>query len=352
MRSLVLLGFVTMSACSGASDPPATKTDADYKQEIVAQMHGALLTDLDGLVTSATQMQAAAPLPKGRGWDKTGDAAALVAMQTAWLAARESYEHVEGALAPIFPDLDRALDERYDGFLESLVGKGDDYLFDDKGVTGMHAAERILFLETTPANVVAFEASLPGYKAAAWPATETEAADFKTKLLAKIIVDAKAIRDSWRPAKIDIGTAYQGLIGLVNEQKEKVNKASEGSEESRYAQRTMKDLRANLVGTRKIYAFFSPWLRSKPGGVAIDDQILAGFAKLQGVYDGVTTDAIPAPPATWSAEAPSAADLASPFGKLWSGVHEAVDPTKKESVVGQMNAAAVVFGFPTFVEGK
>lgn len=234
----------------------------------------------------------------------------------------------------------------------SLVGKGDDYLFDDKGVTGMHAAERILFLETTPANVVAFEASLPGYKAAAWPATETEAADFKTKLLAKIIVDAKAIRDSWRPAKIDIGTAYQGLIGLVNEQKEKVNKASEGSEESRYAQRTMKDLRANLVGTRKIYAFFSPWLRSKPGGVAIDDRILAGFAKLQGVYDGVTTDAIPAPPATWSAEAPSAADLASPFGKLWSGVHEAVDPTKKESVVGQMNAAAVVFGFPTFVEGK
>ncbi|MBK7402339.1 MAG: hypothetical protein IPJ34_40415 [Myxococcales bacterium] len=170
--------------------------------------------------------------------------------------------------------------------------------------------------------------------------------------LAKIIVDAKAIRDSWRPAKIDIGTAYQGLIGLVNEQKEKVNKASEGSEESRYAQRTMKDLRANLVGTRKIYALFGPWLRSKPGGVAIDDQILAGFAKLQGVYDGVTTDAIPAPPATWSAEAPSAADLASPFGKLWSGVHEAVDPTKKESVVGQMNAAAVVFGFPTFVEGK
>ncbi len=269
-------------------------------------------------------------------------------MQKAWLGAREAYEHIEGALAPIFPDVDRSLDFRYEGFLVSLDGKGDADLFDDKGVIGMHAAERILFLETTPPNVIAFEATLPGYKAAAWPATEAEAASFKNKLLAKIIADAKTIRDSWEPAKIDIGTAYQGLVGLMKEQNEKVTKASEGTEESRYAQRTMSDLRWNLAGTKKVYAFFSPWLRSKAGGVPIDDQIKAGFAKLQALYDAVPGDAIPTPPATWSAETPSATDLASPFGKLWGGVKEAVDPLKKGSVVEQMSAAATLFGFPIF----
>lgn len=353
LRPLALAALLSAAtACSGGSDaPPAGKTDAEYKQEIVAQMHAALLTDLEALHLHAKEMQAAAPSTKARGWDKAADAAAITAMQTAWLGARDAYEHVEGALAPIFPDLDAAIDERYDGFLEGLVGKGDDDLFDDKGVIGMHAAERILFLESTPANVVAFEKSLPGYKAAAWPATELEAASFKDKLLVKLVADTKTLRDQWQPAKIDIGTAYQGLIGLVNEQREKVNKASEGSEESRYSQRTMRDLRNNLLGTKKIYALFSPWLRSKPNGPAVDDAIVAGFAKLDAAYATVSGEAIPAPPATWSAEAPSATDLATPFGKLWTVVREAVDPLKAGSVVERMNAAAKIFGFPTFVEG-
>lgn len=345
--------FAAATACSGSSDaPPPAKTDAEYKQEIVTQMHAALLSDLDALHQHAKEMQAAAPITKARGWDKAADAAAVATMQTAWLGARDAYEHVEGALAPIFPDLDAAIDERYDGFLESLVGKGDEDLFDDKGVTGMHAAERILFLDTTPANVVAFEKSLPGYKAAAWPATELEAASFKDKLLVKLVTDTKTLRDQWQPAKIDIGTAYQGLVGLVNEQREKVNKASEGSEESRYAQRTMRDLRNNLVGTKKIYALFSPWLRSKPNGPAIDDAIVAGFAKLDVAYAAVSGEAIPAPPATWSAESPSAADLATPFGKLWTVVRESVDPLRAGSIVERMNEAAKIFGFPTFTEGK
>lgn len=340
VRSTLLVALLTLG-CS--SEPP--KTDADYKREITAAMHRSLLTDLDALITSANELQAAAPAPKGRGWND-GDVTAIESMQKSWLGARRAYEHVEGALAPIFPDLDRSLDARYENFLEGLVGKGDDYLFDDAGVTGMHAAERILFLKSTPENVLTFEQSLPGYKAAAWPATEAEAADFKGKLLHKIVVDAQTIRAGWEPAKIDIGTAWQGLVGLMNEQKEKVDKASEGTEESRYAQRTMNDIRWNLEGTRKVYALFSPWLRSKPGGAGIDDAIARGFGQLQGVYDAVSGEAIPAPPATWSAEKPTEADLATPFGKLWSGVHGSVDPAQKASIVAQMNEASVLFGFP------
>ena len=47
---------------------------------------------------------------------------------------------------------------------------------------------------------------------------------------------------------------------------------------------------------------------------------------------------------------PSAADLATPFGMLWQQVHEAVDPTRDGSVVFEMNAVAVLLGFPEFVE--
>jgi iron uptake system component EfeO len=346
MRAFCFVLTLSLFGCSG-SESPAQKTDADFKREITAQMHASLLVDIDGLIRASNELQAAAPAPKGRGWNDS-DAAAIDSMQRAWLSARRSYELVEGALAPIFPDLDRSLDERYEAFLESLVGKGDDNLFDDQGVTGMHAAERVIFLKTTPANVVTFEQSLPGYKAAAWPATEAEAADFKNKLLRKIITDAQAIRAGWEPAKIDIGSAWQGLVGLMNELKEKVDKASEGSEESRYAQRTMSDIRWNLEGTRKIHALFAPWLRSKAGGGAIDDRIVAGFAALQTSFAAVSGDAIPAPPATWSAEKPAEADLATPFGKLWSAVHAAVDPAKKGSIVDEMNQASILFGFPVF----
>ena len=56
---------------------------------------------------------------------------------------------------------------------------------------GLHAVERILYVDTTNARVVDFEKILPGYKAAAFPATEAESNDFKTKLLPKIIADAQ-----------------------------------------------------------------------------------------------------------------------------------------------------------------
>src|SRR5207237_8256852 len=117
-----------------------------------------------------------------------------------------------------------------------------------------------------------------------------------------------------------VSGAFTGLVGLMNEQKEKVIKASTGEEESRYSQHTMADLRANLEGTEKIYALFSGWLKSKPAsattpggmtGTMIDAAIKTAFAQLASVYATVVGNAIPAPPATWSPEQPSPADLQS-----------------------------------------
>jgi iron uptake system component EfeO len=334
--------------------------DVQHAAAVVSGMRSSLVSDLSDLVTYSKMLQTAAPTRADRGWDATMDAAAIAAMRTAWAGCREAYEHIEGATAPIFPDVDASIDARYDDFLAALPG-GDAYLFDDQGVTGMHAVERILYADVTPARVVAYESTLTGFVPAAFPATAQEASDFKTKLVAKQITDAQALHDDWEAAKTyDLGAAFQGLVSLMNEQQEKVDKASTNQEESRYSQTTMADIRNNLAGTERVYALFQPWIQSKSAGTSdggatsgsgkeIDAAIEAGFAKLQALYDGVEGDAVPQPPDTWSSVNPTSADLLTPFGMLYDGVHAAVDPNEPGSVVAEMNAAAVLLGFPQFV---
>jgi iron uptake system component EfeO len=339
----------TMTATPDAGPPGPT--DAEQRTKAVQVMHDALLADVTALAQAVSDLKDAAPTPVGRGWDKTLDAAAITSMRASWIRARTAYEHIEGALAPLFPDIDTSIDARYDDFLTDLAGKGDANLFDDQGVIGMHAVERVLYADVIPAHVVTFEKSLPGYVAAAMPATELEAADFKNKLCARLVADTKTMLGEWTPAKIDVAIAYSGLVSLVQEQREKVVKASTSEEESRYSQRTMTDLRDNLVGTRTVYAAFQPWLLSKTnGGADLDRDILAGFTALDAAYAAVSGEAIPEPPATWSAENPSAADLASPFGKLYTSVTAQVDPAKPASVVAKLDAAGALLGFA--VPGK
>jgi iron uptake system component EfeO len=362
---LLALGFASALACSSSSSSPGTQaagdgggpplTDDQYAAQVTTAMHDSLLKDVNALYQAATDLQNAAPTPSGRGWNATQDAAAITAMKNAWVQARNAYEHVEGAFVPLFPDIDNSLDARYDDFMSQLVASGGDpYLFDDKGVTGLHAVERILYFDVTPQRVVDFERVLPGYVAARFPSTAQEASDFKTKLCAKVLADAGQLRDLWTPEKIKIAIAFQGLISLMNEQREKVTKAASNEEESRYSQRTMADIRDNLDGTTTIYAVFQPWLLSKSDpdpskdGKTIDGKITAGFQALGTAYGAVTGDAIPEPPSTWSVGNPSPADLATPFGQLYSKVRAAVDPNSDSGIVYQMNHAAAVLGFPQF----
>ncbi len=353
----ILIAAVLVAACSSESGDPAPAptppvvtptgpTDAEQRAKAVQTMHDTLLVDVTALAQAVSDLKDAAPTPADRGWDKTLDAAAIASMRAAWIRARTAYEHIEGALAPLFPDIDTAIDARYDDFLADLTAQGGDaYLFDDAGVTGMHAVERILFSDTIPARVTEFEKSLPGYVAAAIPATAQEAADFKNKLCSKLVADTKTLLGEWTPAKIDVAVAYSGLVSLVEEQREKVVKAATGEEESRYAQRTMTDLRDNLAGTKTVYAIFQPWLLTKTnGGADLDRAVLTGLAALETAYAGVAGDAIPEPPATWSAENPSAADLATPFGQLYSSVTLQVDRANTGSVVARLDEAGNVLG--------
>jgi iron uptake system component EfeO len=343
MKKLLLVAWLGLSACS-STDP---KTDSDYESEVAVDMHKTLLSDVDALHAAAVELQAAAPSPSDRGWSASEDETAIAKMTAAWLRARAAYERTEGALAPLFPDIDAAIDARYEDFLE---GGEDSDLFDDQGVTGMHAIERILFANQTPASVVTVEASLPGYVAAAWPSTAEEAEAFKEKLAARLVIDTATLSAQWKPQSIHLEEAFGGLIALMNEQREKVNKAASEEEESRYAQRTMADIRDNLAGTRAAYQVFREWVQSKQGGPALDEEVEAAFDKLEDVYATVDGDAFPPLPATWSAENPTAADLASPFGKLFTTVHAAVDPNEPGSAVDAMNRVALLLGFPEYQE--
>jgi iron uptake system component EfeO len=345
MHRLVLLApCVALSLACGSG----ALTDAQQQTAAVQRVHDSLATEIEALRVAAVDLQAAAPVPAGRGWDAVQDASAIAAMKVAWQRARTAYEHTEGALAPIFPDTDAAIDERYDGFLEALNGQADPDLFDGAGVTGMHAIERILYSDVTPAEVIAREQTLPGYTAAAFPSTEAEAQRFKAQLCGQLIADVTSLQAQWQPAKIDLPGAYQGLIDLMKEQHEKVNNAGSQVEESRYSQRTMKDLRDNLAGTRAVYEVFKPWLLEKSAGPDLDAKVTAGFLALEQVYATVSGDAIPPAPGSWKTEAEthSADELATPFGRLYTAITSATDARTSGSIVAEMNEAGQLLGFP------
>ncbi|APR80960.1 Hypothetical protein A7982_06307 [Minicystis rosea] len=365
---IAILPLALLGCSSGMPEPgvpidspegPALSED-QYREQALTEMHESLLAEVKTMRLAVTEIQSAAPVPADRGWDAQKDAVAIARMRDAWVRARTAYEHVEGALAPLFPDIDFAIDARYDDFMTQLAPKGGDAdLFDGAGVTGMHAVERVLYADVIPARVVTFEKSLPGYVPAAFPATAEQAFSFKEDLCAQLIADIETLEKQWTPANIHVAIAFQGLVMLVQEQGEKVVKAASNEEESRYSQRTMADLRDNLAGARRAYAMFRPWLLSKSStvdptrdGAVVDAKIEAGFDALEAAYTLVEGPSIPAPPVTWSAENPSKDDLASPFGRLYHTVHTAVDPTIAGSTVAQMNAAAKLLGFEVLGGGE
>jgi iron uptake system component EfeO len=313
------------------------KTDADFRAEIAASMHMAMTQNLADMVQAARELQTAAPT---HGWNVVTDAPAINKMRDAWKRMRIGWEQVEGAVAPMFNDLDLAMDSRYEHFLLAPDGHGDPYLFDASGVIGMHAIERILFAPVTRPEVVTFESGLRGYQQAAYPATDNEAIAFKTQLVQRLIDDASLLASSWKPEDVNIAAAYQGMVDLMNEQQDKVELAATGAEESRYSNITLADLRNNLTGTHQAYDLFREWIHSKSSAAISDQQVQDQFSSLKDAYAVTPGESLPAAPPGWN---PS--NLDSDFGKLWQQVHDSVDPDSQGSVVFEMNRIAELLGF-------
>ena len=336
------LAFVISLAVAGcAGDNQAVLDDAEREAAAILAVKAHIQDHLDDFSEAVTTLQAAVPAPDSDGWSAATDPAAVESMRAAWKNARVAYESVEGALAVVFPDLDTTLDARYDAFIEAAP---DDNLFDDSGVTGMHGVERILWADSIPADVLAFESGLPNYKVAAFPSSYAEAAAFRDQLVARMVADVESMQTQWKGLALDSAAAYYGTIGSMGEQAEKVFKAATGEEESRYARFTLTDMRANLEAGEVTYAAFQPWVLSKEGGEELDRVITAGFAELEASYANISGDALPPIPAGWSSTSPTPEMLATPFGKLFVVVEKHADTEHEASIVASMTKGATLLG--------
>jgi iron uptake system component EfeO len=329
------LALPAVGCGSDTSGSPEAQAQATVKAYIVAE--------IGKLLTASKAIHDAAPAPDADGWNDTADASAVTNMKTRWKAARIAYEHVEGAIAVLFPDLDMSTDERYDGFLESGP---DDNLFDGEGVTGIHAIERVLWAGKAPASVVTFESSLTGYKAAAFPATVAEATAFRDGLTMRLVTDVTSMQTMFAPLTLPTNAAFRGVIGSLGEQIEKIDLAAMGQEESRYAQHTLADMRANLEGGRTTYTAFQGWVKATGNGAALDADILAGFDRVNALYTAVSGEALPAVPVGFDPDAPTTAQLATPYGTIWTGLKTESDGTAPASLVSKMTAVADALGIP------
>lgn len=337
----VLVVALASASCGGEDKSPQEKAAIDQVKTYVS-------TNLGELVAAASALCQAAPAPDADGWSAARDGAAVDAMKASWRKARVAYERVEGAIAVLFPELDVSTDERYDGFVSELGPDSD--LFDDEGVTGMHAIERILWADSPRPEVVAFEKALMGYRAAATPANAAEATAFETSLCARLVADTTKMRDQFKPLALDPATAYRGVIGSMEEQLEKVTLAASGEEESRYANETLADMRANVDGGKATHAAFRSWLLASAEGMAVDAKIAAGFARIDAAYAAHPGPQLPPVPASWSSVMPSPADLMTPFGKLFALIEKESDPEEASALVADMEKAAKAMGIPVLPE--
>jgi iron uptake system component EfeO len=316
-------------------------SELDLEGEAIAGVKGYVGAELTELAASGAALRGAAPTSDADGWSTASDGAAVDELKAHWKDTRIHYERVEGAIAVLFPDLDVSTDERYDGFIATTP---DTNLFDDRVVTGVHGVERILWSDSIPGYVIAFESKLDNYEPASFPTDATASEEFGALLCQRLADDLTEMGTRFEPLALDAAAAYDGVVGSMMEQVEKVMLAQTGEEESRYAQHTVADMRANLEGGREIYGQFSEWVRSQDGGDAVDDDVLAGFDRMQQALAAVDGDGIPTVPETWNPDAPSEADLGTPYGQLWSVVQTESDPDHEGSVVSAMAAAADLIG--------
>lgn len=324
---------VAASGCSqarGGDDERERSTVQRHMKKFIGEQ-------IETWLAASRDLADAAPLSKDRGWDGVEDASAISAMKEDWERARFAYERIEGAIAPMFPESDTATDARYDDFLLSIGGVGDANAFDAQGVIGAHAIERILWADAVPAQVVTFERGLPGYRPAKFPATAEEAKAFKHELAARFVSDIRKLESEFKPLTLDLAFAFRGLIDLAAEQVEKVDRAATGQEESRYAQATMRDLRANREGCLFAYEIFRPWLLTRSRGAEVDRAVLSAFTRLERGYAEVPGNSVPRPPKTWSSVQTTSEDLATPFGRLYTLVKRESD----ENVSGSLRASLV-----------
>ncbi len=330
MKKCSLALLISLTAACGDDPSDITAHDA-----ATLEVKDYVTRELAALRNAAEALQSSTPAST---WSPATHAAAVDDMRAAWKDARIAYEHVEGAIAVLFEDLDYSTDARYEMFLEEGT---DTDLFDDQIVIGMHGIERILWADAHPQWVTDFESTLTGYRPATYPGSDLDAQAFRAQLAQQLVDDFDTVHSAFAPLALDAADAYRGVLGSMAEQFEKVNLAATGEDESRYAQHTLADMRANLEGGREIYAAFRDWLRGEPGGTEVDTAIVARFDAVRAYYDDLAGESLPQVPAAWNPDAP---DESTAYGRLFVFLLAESDTENPSSLVALMRDGASILG--------
>jgi iron uptake system component EfeO len=337
------VGLVLLAGCNTDGNRAVLADEARDEQTVTAAK-ALIQSRFDAFAAATKALRAAAPPPDHDGWNAATDADAVAAMRAAWRKARAAYTAVEVPASTLFPAIHRRVDTDYD---DLLADGGDRLPFDEHGVIGLQAVERILWSNVIPAHVDAHDAALDGYVAPAFPVDAIEAEALENKLLAQLEADAEALRDGWRATTIDAPTAYSTTTIALQEQLGQLEEAGKGEAKSRYAGVSLANLRADLAATEATYAVFRPWILAKSGGEHTDGEVAKGFVRLHAVYDATSGDELPLPPADWRATDPSSEMLATPFGQLFAAARDEADPSVDGTLCFELIEAAGLLGVTT-----
>ncbi len=340
MRRAALALALSALAC-GQEPPPVPEPSPS--ERAVREVKRYVDTHVAALADAVRALCAAAPAPDPDGWSDERDRAAVDAMRAEWRRARVEYERIEGAIAILFPHIDQAIDGRYEHEAEL---RRDDEPFDDRGFVGMHAVERILWSASIPAPADRFERALSGYVEPRFPASAEEARAFREGLCARLVRDVETMREQLAPLALDAATAWRGIQGSVEEQSEKVLLGATGQDESRYAETTLADMRANLEGGRAVLAAYDAMIEATPEARAQRAAIDRRMRELEEAYAGIGADALPPVPEGFDPDAPSEAQLATPYGRLFALLSTASDPEAEGSLAHALRRAGDAMGIP------
>lgn len=337
IRAVALVALVALGGCRPKAPPraPAAQATLDVKHYLTREMAA--------LERAGRDLRDAAPAPDADGWNSRDDADAVRRMRSAWGRMRDAYEHIEAGVVVLFPETDVAIDGRFETFAEAGLDRDP---FDGEGVTGMHAVERVLWADEVPPAVLGFERSLREgavFFAPSFPRNPREAAAFRDGLVGRLLTDIAAMRAAFLPLALDPAAAYRGVVSSMREQHEKVDLAATAEEESRYARRTLADMRANLAGGRALLGCFRPWLRAA-GREAEAADLDARLAAVQSRYDALPGDALPPVPEGWNPDAPTPAQRATPYGALHEFLGAESDPDRAGSLAARMVRAGQFLG--------
>jgi iron uptake system component EfeO len=334
------VGLLLLAACNTDGNQ-AVLADEARDEQAVAAAKALIQSRFDAFAAATTALRAAAPAPDHDGWNAAADAGAVAAMRAAWLQARAAYTSVEVPASTLFPSIHARVDTDYD---DLLAAGRDSVPFDGHGVIGLQAVERILWSDVIPPSTVEHDQALEGYEAPAFPADQAGATALESELLAQLEADAEALRDGWRAMTIDASTAYSTTTIALQEQFGQLEEAGKGEGKSRYAGRSLANLRDDLAATEAMYAVFRPWILAKSGGAHTDGEVAGAFARLHVVYDTSTGDDLPLPPAGWREADPGSEMLATPFGQLFTAARDEADPSVDGTLCFEMIEAAGLLG--------